>query len=68
MLREINSSNANNAASHQFSRSALTKPFVEPRESLVQALDSARLGETDQRKTGYNTSAQTLNNFVDYLA
>ena len=68
MLREINSSNANNTASHQLSNSALRKPFVEPRESLVQALDASKTGESDQRKTGYNTSSKILDNFVNYLA
>ena len=68
MLREINASQASNTASHQFSNSALRKPFVEPRESLVQALDAARTGESDQRKTGHNTTSRILDNFVDYLA
>ena len=68
MLREINLSASNNTASHQLSNSQLTTRNMPQQESLVDAIDAAKQGETDQRQVGVNTSPGTLDNFIDYLA
>lgn len=68
MLREINSSNMGSSVGRLLSRTPDHHPFVQPRETLIQSIDNTRQGESDQRKTGYNTAGSVLDNFVDYLA